>query len=148
MDIHHSQRKTEESQWDSLRFRNILSEVTEPLSGGAGTQSQLCLIPKPCVGLTRTDYFSSDVCQIRSLDITLAGNDFVTPWILWVILWRRKPLVHELWLNILSLITLKYAAVLKWKGASPGWLWHVSSPVECFWFVDDVGKTLENTSSS
>lgn len=37
---------------------------------------------KACVGLIRTDYFSSDVCQIRSLDITLAGNDFVTAWIL------------------------------------------------------------------
>lgn len=35
---------------------------------------------KACVRLTSADYFSPDVRQIRSLDVTLAGNDFVTTW--------------------------------------------------------------------
>lgn len=54
-----------------------MTEATEPVNGGAGPQSQLCLIPKLVFvsRLSITDDFSFYVCQIRSLDVTLAGND-------------------------------------------------------------------------
>lgn len=58
-----------------------------------------------------------------------------------------SPRSKEFWLNIPSLITWKYAAVPKWRGASLRLLWNVSSPVECFRFADEFGKTSENTSS-
>lgn len=100
---------------------------------------------KVCVRLTILDDFSFSVRQIRSLDVTLAGNDLVTTGTLWVISEEGSPRTNEFWLN--SLFFPDNWKIWHWRGASLCLLWNVSSSVTCFWFVGEFGKTSENTSS-